>query len=148
MLNISFLISRYLRAQISLLVIYCFLFLLLIIFYNNSIKILGVGENEIVWQHHFDEVTELPEGSELLATNSHTRIQAYINYEQRLFGTQFHPEFDAVIVRAYVNTYAKKLRKEGKNPDTLLQEITDSPYGKIILQRFGEIIKQESNINQ
>ena len=65
-----------------------------ITFINSSMSILGVGENETVWQHHFDEVIQLPEGSELLATNSHTKIQAYINYEQRLFGTQFHPEFD------------------------------------------------------
>lgn len=63
-------------------------------FLNNAINILGVRENETVWQHHFDEVIELAEGSELLATNPHTKIQAYINYEQRLFGTQFHPEFD------------------------------------------------------
>ncbi len=65
-----------------------------ITFINSSMCILGVGEKETVWQHHFDEVTQLPEGSELLATNSHTKIQAYVNYEQRLLGTQFHPEFD------------------------------------------------------
>lgn len=65
-----------------------------ITFVNGSISTLGVEKNETVWQHHFDEVIELPEGSELYATNPHTRIQAYINYEQRLFGTQFHPEFD------------------------------------------------------
>ena len=63
-------------------------------FVNSSISTLGVKEDEIVWQHHYDEVTELPEGSELLATNKHTKIQAYINNKQRLFGTQFHPEFD------------------------------------------------------
>lgn len=65
-----------------------------ITFVNGSISTLGVEKNETVWQHHFDEVIELPEGSELYATNPHTRIQAYINYKQRLFGTQFHPEFD------------------------------------------------------
>ena len=63
-------------------------------FVNYGMNALGVREREVVWQHHFDEVTELPGGSELIATNPHTSIQAYINYEQRLFGTQFHPEFD------------------------------------------------------
>ena len=58
---------------------------------------LGVGGNERVWQHHFDEVVELPEGSELVATNEHAPIQAYINREQNLFGMQFHPEFDLEI---------------------------------------------------
>lgn len=37
---------------------------------------------------------DLPEGSVRLATNGHTEIQAYINEQQKIFGTQFHPEFD------------------------------------------------------
>ena len=63
-------------------------------FTEKAKEILGVREKESVWQHHFDEVAELPKGSVLLATNTHTKIQAYINTEQRLFGSQFHPEFD------------------------------------------------------
>jgi GMP synthase (glutamine-hydrolysing) len=63
-------------------------------FTRRAQQIFGIGESEAVWQHHFDEVIELPEGSELLATNAHTEIQAYINDEQRIVGTQFHPEFD------------------------------------------------------
>lgn len=63
-------------------------------FNEQATKLLGVHENEVVWHHHFDEVIELPEGSVCLATNEHTKIQAYINQEQKLFGTQFHPEFD------------------------------------------------------
>jgi GMP synthase-like glutamine amidotransferase len=63
-------------------------------FNEQATKLLGVNENEVVWQHHFDEVVKLPEGSELLATNEHTAIQAYVNEDQKIFGTQFHPEFD------------------------------------------------------
>lgn len=63
-------------------------------FTAHARRLLGVGANEIVWQSHFDEVIELPAGSKLLATNTHTAIQAYVNHEQRLIGTQFHPEFD------------------------------------------------------
>ena len=65
-----------------------------VIFTDKARKILGTKEEETVWQQHFDEVIELPKGSELLATNAHTKIQAYINYEQHIFGSQFHPEFD------------------------------------------------------
>jgi len=63
-------------------------------FTPHAREILGIGEYERVWQAHFDEVIELPEDSVLLATNAHTEVQAYINYEQKLLGTQFHPEFD------------------------------------------------------
>ena len=63
-------------------------------FNKSAMDLFDVNESEVVWQHHFDEVIELPEGSESLATNEHTNIQSFINTEQNLFGTQFHPEFD------------------------------------------------------
>lgn len=63
-------------------------------FNERAVEIFGVKENEVVWYHHFDEVTELPEGSVPLATNEHTEIQTFINTEQKLIGTQFHPEIE------------------------------------------------------
>lgn len=63
-------------------------------FTQAGVDTFGVKENERVWQHHFDEVTALPEDSMLLATNGHSQIQAYVNPGKRLLGTQFHPEFD------------------------------------------------------
>ena len=63
-------------------------------FINGAKGLLATNETETVWQHHFDEIIELPEGSDILATNEHTEIQAFINLEQKLLGTQFHPEFD------------------------------------------------------
>ena len=62
-------------------------------FNEKARELMKLDETEILWQHHFDEVTELPNGSELLATSCHSEIQAYINYELCLFGTQFHPEY-------------------------------------------------------
>jgi len=63
-------------------------------FTKRALNLFGVKESEVVWHHHFDEVIELPEGSEPVATNRHTEIQSFINAKQNLFGTQFHPEFD------------------------------------------------------
>jgi len=63
-------------------------------FTEHARKLFCVDAKETIWQSHFDEVTEMPEGSILLATNSHSEIQAYINREQKIIGTQFHPEFD------------------------------------------------------
>ncbi|WP_299767021.1 hypothetical protein [uncultured Dokdonia sp.] len=70
-------------------------------FVNTANEILQVKKQEQVWQHHFDEVIALPEGSEILATNDHSAVQAYINYEQHLLGTQFHPEFSKKSGDAY-----------------------------------------------
>lgn len=63
-------------------------------FLDSATSLLNVKEEEIVWQHHFDEVVELPIWSELLATNDYSHIQAFINFELKVLGTQFHPEFD------------------------------------------------------
>ncbi len=44
---------------------------------------------------HRDEVTRLPEGAVVLASNAHTHVQAFA-YEQngiRFWGTQYHPEY-------------------------------------------------------
>jgi GMP synthase (glutamine-hydrolysing) len=90
-------------------------------FVNGAVDALGVGESETVWQDHFDEVIELPEGSELWATNSHTQIQAYINYEQRLFGTQFHPEFDQEIGNQIFVDDRDLLEKNGYDADELVK---------------------------
>ena len=107
-------------------------------FVNNSMKILGVGESEIVWQHHFDEVTELPEGSELLATNSHTKIQAYINYEQRLFGTQFHPEFDKETGDKIFLKDRELLEKNNYNVDEIIRQGPSFEVGKVFFEFFLE----------
>ncbi len=49
---------------------------------------------------HRDEVTKLPEGAKLLASNPHSPIQA-MSYEingVRFWGTQYHPEFAPSVV--------------------------------------------------
>jgi GMP synthase (glutamine-hydrolysing) len=63
-------------------------------FLTDIFQVPGVSKKERIWQHHFDEVIQLPQGSRIIARNQHTHIQAYINDKLRLFGTQFHPEFD------------------------------------------------------
>ncbi len=111
-------------------------------FVNNSMKILGVREKEIVWQSHFDEVTELPEGSELLATNSHTRIQAYINYEQRLFGTQFHPENDKETGNKIFLRERELLEKNSYNVDDIIKQGPSFEVGEVF---FGFFLEQNIN---
>jgi GMP synthase (glutamine-hydrolysing) len=63
-------------------------------FTGEGPSIPGTGESEKIWQSHFDEVVVLPPGSVVMAENGHSGIQAFFNRELRLFGTQFHPEFD------------------------------------------------------
>lgn len=105
-------------------------------FVNGAMNILGIRESERVWQHHFDEVTELPEGSDLWATNPHSSIQAYINHEQRLFGTQFHPEFDQEIGNQIFLEDSELLEKNGYDADTLIKQGPSFDVGNVFFGFF------------
>jgi GMP synthase (glutamine-hydrolysing) len=50
------------------------------------------GERPRVFQHHTDELVDLPEGFRLLATTERCRVQALANERRGWWGTQFHPE--------------------------------------------------------
>lgn len=63
-------------------------------FTEEGIKLLSVNPHERVWQSHFDEAVRPPRGAVLLATGVRSAIQAFYHRENRLLGTQFHPEFD------------------------------------------------------
>ena len=107
-------------------------------FDKKAMKTLNVRESEVFWQHHFDEVIELPAGSEHLATNAHTVIQAYVNYEQRLFGTQFHPEFDREPGNEIYLRDKELLEQHNYNVDEILKGGPSLETGKIIFGFFFE----------
>ena len=105
-------------------------------FVNNAMNVLGVRESEMVWQHHFDEVIELPEGSELLATNPHSSIQAYINYKQCLFGTQFHPEFDKETGNKIFLEDRELLEKNRYDVDAMIKQGPSFDVGRVFFGFF------------
>ena len=105
-------------------------------FMDKAMTLLGVRETERVWQHHFDEVIELPVGSELLATNEHSKIQAYINYELHLLGTQFHPEFNKLSGNNYFLDDRKFIEQHNFNVDEILQDEPSFDTGKVFFEFF------------
>lgn len=50
------------------------------------------GERPRVFQHHTDELVDLPEGFRLLATTERCHVQALASEQRGWWGTQFHPE--------------------------------------------------------
>ena len=107
-------------------------------FSEKAMQLLGVRESEVVWQHHFDEVTEVPAGSEFLATNPHTKIQAHVNFEQRLLGTQFHPEFDRETGNEIYLEDRQLLERHNHNVDEMIKGGPSIKAGKIF---FGYFLK-------
>ncbi len=68
---------------------------------------------------HLDEVTRLPDGTPLLATNSHTHIQAAVIEDGAgaFWSTQYHPEYDLYEMGRLIAARAKALVREGFFPD-------------------------------
>jgi GMP synthase (glutamine-hydrolysing) len=108
-------------------------------FKEKGMDLLGVRENETVWQHHFDEVTQIPEGSELLATNTHSEIQAYINFDLPLLGTQFHPEFDRQAGNDIYLSDRKLLEKNGYNVDEMVKSGPSFETGNVFFSFFFQL---------
>jgi GMP synthase (glutamine-hydrolysing) len=64
---------------------------------------------------HLDEVTELPPGAVLLATNAHTPVQALeVRYRNGTFwATQYHPEYHLEDMARLITARAESLIREG-----------------------------------
>lgn len=52
----------------------------------------GVGESELVWMSHFDQVTAVGENFNIVGATADCPIAAMANYEKHIYGIQFHPE--------------------------------------------------------
>jgi len=105
-------------------------------FTDKGMECLGLRKSEVVWRYHYDEVTELPQGSELLATNPHTEIQAYINAEQKLLGTQFHPEFDRKVGNKLYLDDREYLEKNNYNVNEMVNGKPSFDTGRVFFNFF------------
>jgi len=68
---------------------------------------------------HLDEVARLPEGTPLLATNTHTHVQAAIieRGSAAFWSTQYHPEYNLHEMGRLIAARARALVREGFFPD-------------------------------
>ena len=103
--------------------------------------LLGVwGEAGPAHVTHLESVIALPPGAVRLAESDLDPVQAF-SMGPRAWGVQFHPEFDAETVRAYLVARTEKMRAEGLDPDVLLAAIRETPGGPRILRRFAQLIR-------
>lgn len=86
---------------------------------------------------HEQSVLTPPPNARVLASSGHDQHQI-IRYTPRALSVQFHPEFSPLIMREII-----KYRSQAKGiaPDRippLLENITDTPWSRLILQRFAQ----------
>jgi GMP synthase (glutamine-hydrolysing) len=90
---------------------------------------------------HLEAVLELPPGARHLAWSALDPHQAFAVGE-RAWGMQFHPEFDADVIRAYLEERRDIVRSEGLDADALLSDVTESGHGRAVLRRFAELLSE------
>ncbi len=100
----------------------------------------GLPSEFFVQESHSQAVLQLPPGSVHLARGEHDRNQAY-RVGPSAWGTQFHPEFDADIIRGYLAERADDLQAEGLDPSALAAATRDDPTGAQLLARFEQLTR-------
>lgn len=68
--------------------------------------LLGPAGRAFVFQHHFDEVRDLPAGCTALASSEVCSIQAFGVDGRNVWGLQMHPEIDPPSARAFLRDLA------------------------------------------
>ena len=89
---------------------------------------------------HAQSVLKLPSDAVLLASNAHEPHHAY-RIGSSAWGVQFHPEYTAEIMQAYLTAQAESLRKKGRNVENLLLEVTETPFARQVLSNFGSLVR-------
>ncbi|MDD4238947.1 MAG: glutamine amidotransferase [Desulfotomaculaceae bacterium] len=88
---------------------------------------------------HAQTVITLPVNARLLAKNHFDKHHAF-SINKNMWGVQFHPEFNADVTRAYINEQKDSLEKEGYDLNILHNSVQEHAYGKMLLQRFLELV--------
>lgn len=88
---------------------------------------------------HLESVLELPPSAELLGSSELDPHQAFRIPGRPAWGLQFHPEFSAAVIRAYIEAKREDMQEEGMDPERLLGEVRDTRWGGDILTRFAKL---------
>lgn len=87
---------------------------------------------------HLEAVLEAPSSARVIGTAPHDPLHA-LYFGNRSWGIQFHPEFDARIMRDYLRARADVLADEGQDPDALVDALRPDHAGPAVLGRFAEL---------
>lgn len=87
---------------------------------------------------HRDSALRLPADARVLA-RSELEPHAAVRFAPRAWGVQFHPEFDADVMRGYIEAREDILTSEGIEPSSLKSE--DAPGAAALLGRFATLAR-------
>ena len=88
---------------------------------------------------HSQSVLRLPSNAIALANSAAETHQAF-RIGSCAWGVQFHPEFNADAMRAYIQQKANHLIEQHQNPEALIAAVRDTPQASLLLQWFADWI--------
>jgi GMP synthase (glutamine-hydrolysing) len=88
---------------------------------------------------HAQTVLRLPPLAKHLARSDHDPHHAF-RVGVCAWGVQFHPEYTADVMRAYISAQADSLRREGRTVDGLLSQVRESPFARKVLTNFAALV--------
>ena len=84
---------------------------------------------------HEQSVLELPRGAVTLASSARDPHHL-VRYGKHAVSTQFHPEFSAEVMRAYIRRKHDVLASEGTPPSAMLAAVVATPHATGLLRGF------------
>jgi len=85
---------------------------------------------------HEQSVMETPAGTVVLA-RSIRDPHHLLRYGPKAISTQFHPEFSADVMRAYIRRKHSDMQREGSNPKQSFREVAATPVARGLLRNFA-----------
>ena len=105
---------------------------------ESDILFADIAEPFTVHVSHMQSVMELPPAAQILASNDFDAFHA-VRFSNLCWGMQFHPEFEEVAMRSYIEERQQDLRNEGLDVEALLAGIEATPVARKILADFYQI---------
>lgn len=100
----------------------------------------GFSEHFLVNVSHSQTVITLPAQATILGSNDFECHHA-VRYSENAWGVQFHPEFNAATMLAYITERKQDLSNEGLNVEQLQIEVKETPEAEKLLLNFLNIVR-------
>jgi GMP synthase (glutamine-hydrolysing) len=91
-------------------------------------------------------VHKLPPAAQCLAQNFYEPHHAY-RIGDFSWGVQFHPEYDSVIMRAYIVEQAREMSLTDEQTAALLRSVSETPMAARVLRNFVQIVDSVSKMS-
>ncbi len=103
----------------------------------------GFGGSLCAHTTHAEAVLELPDAATPLGSSKRDPYTAFC-FGTAAWGVQFHPEFDAHVMRRYIEERRELLAAEGIDVDDRLAQVEECPDAAAVLRRFCEVLNRRA----